>query len=71
METNSFQAVRLPLHPERFPHQMDDSTCWQIGWATNCKNKATITETNSDNPSSRKKIIVYFTKNDVLKMFCQ
>ena len=38
-ETSSFQAVRLPLHPARFPHQIDDSTCWQIGWATNCKDK--------------------------------
>lgn len=35
-ETNSFQAVLLPLQPARFPHQIDDSTCWQIGWATNC-----------------------------------
>ena len=35
-ETNSFQAVLLPLHPSRFPHQMDESTCWQIGCATNC-----------------------------------
>lgn len=38
-ETSSFQVVRLPLHPARFPHQIDDSTCWQIGWATNCKEK--------------------------------
>lgn len=36
-ETKSFQAVLLPLQPARFPHQMDDSTCWQIGWATNCE----------------------------------
>lgn len=43
-ETSSFQAVRLPLHPARFPHQIDDSTCWQIGWATNCENKPTEME---------------------------
>lgn len=44
-ETNNFQAVRLPLHPARFPHQIDDSTCWQIGWATNCENKPPKMET--------------------------
>lgn len=38
-ETNSFQAVLLPFHPDRFPHQMDDRTCWQIGCATNYTEK--------------------------------
>lgn len=46
---------------------MDDSTCWQIGWATNCKNKATITETNSNNPSSRNRELLCFTKKCAFK----
>lgn len=66
-ETNSFQAVRLPLHPARFPHQMDDSTCWQMGWATNCKNNATITETNSNNTSCQNREILCFTKKCAFK----
>jgi len=37
-ETKSFQAVLLPLQPDKCPHQMDDRTCWQIGWATNYPN---------------------------------
>lgn len=65
-ETKSFQAVRLPLHPARFPHQMDDSTCWQIGWATNCQNKPTITETNSNNRLSRNREILCFNKKCAL-----
>ena len=45
METNSFQAVLLPRHPARFPHQIEESTCWQMGWATNFhRNKHTERE---------------------------
>lgn len=31
----SFQMVVLPRQPARFPHQMEDRTCWQMGCATN------------------------------------
>lgn len=45
IETNSFQAVLLPLQPASFPHQIEDRTCWQIGCATNChKQRETETE---------------------------
>jgi hypothetical protein len=33
--TKSFQMVVLPRQPARFPHQMEDRTCWQMGCATN------------------------------------
>lgn len=38
-DTRSFQTVLLPLQPDKFPDQMDERTCWQIGWATNCTYK--------------------------------
>lgn len=43
-ETRSFHAVLLPLHPDKFPHQIDDRTCWQIGCATNYDSEEVTSE---------------------------
>lgn len=35
----NFTAIDCWRKPERFSYHMVSNCCWQLGWATNCKNK--------------------------------
>lgn len=35
----NFTAIDCCRKPERFSYHMVSNCCWQLGWATNCKNK--------------------------------